>query len=72
MTHPTPIPPAAAAETTVTGELDVMATGLDPEQEIRARALAAAARLFPRSGTNTFFWATIEQFERYIRDGSRP
>lgn len=45
---------------------------LTPEQEMRADALAAAARLFPPAGTNAFFWAAVAHFERYIRDGSRP
>jgi hypothetical protein len=52
-------------------ELEV--AGLDPEQEIRARALDAVARLFT-GAPPTMFGATelAEDFADWIRDGSRP
>lgn len=58
----------AETETTVTGEVDLTAAGLDPEQEIRARA-ALAAR--PPFGVRSQI-EVAEEIAAYIRDGSRP
>lgn len=70
--HPTPIPPPAVPGLVGYDELQAVPDGLTAEQEIRADALAAAARLFPPTGTNAFFWAAVARFENYIRDGNRP
>jgi hypothetical protein len=52
---------------------ELTASGLDPEQEIRARALDAVARLFT-GAPPTMFGATelAEDFADWIRDGGRP
>jgi hypothetical protein len=54
-------------------EPEPTAFSLDPEQEIRARALDAVARLFT-GAPPTMFGATelAEDFADWIRDGGRP
>jgi hypothetical protein len=53
--------------------VELTTAGLDPEQEIRARALDAVARLFT-GAPPTMFGATelAEDFADWIHDGSRP
>jgi hypothetical protein len=59
------------AEPEPTAELTT--AGLDSEQEIRARALDAVARLFTGAPPTTFGVTELaEDFADWIRDGSRP
>jgi hypothetical protein len=52
---------------------ELESAGLDPEQEIRARALDAVARLFTGAPPTTFGATELaEDFAGYIRDGARP
>jgi hypothetical protein len=52
---------------------ELTASGLDPEQEIRARALDAVARLFTGAPPTTFSATELaEDFADWIRHGARP
>lgn len=76
----------ATETTTVTGELDATTAGLDPEQEIRADALTAAARLLAPllsqmslsgaeaniDGIAAMWLRLADRGAGLIRDGSRP
>jgi hypothetical protein len=56
----------------ITGELDTLATGLDAEQEIRARALDVAASWLAYLDRDEGLWDLADAYATYIRDGSRP
>lgn len=46
--------------------------GLDPEQEMRARALDVAASWLAYLDQESGLWELADQAAAYIRDGSRP
>lgn len=46
-------------------------TGLDPEQEMRARALDVAASWLAYLDQESGLWELADQAAAYIRDGSR-
>jgi hypothetical protein len=54
--------------------VELTASGLDPEQEIRARALEAAGRQEPADGWDGIgdLLDTADVFAGYIRTGARP
>lgn len=69
--------PAQLATEAVTAELEAIHAGLDPEQEIRARAAAIvgcpAMAGLPDSDNHRAAWLEEAGFvAAYIRDGSRP
>lgn len=70
---PHPAPPAA--DPLPTAELDAVACGLDPEQEIRIEALRAAAALLQYAEpqmTSRFVAGYADVLADWIRTGTRP
>lgn len=64
-----------ARRTEATGELEAVACGLEPEQEIRARALDVAVRWCVMHGDRTIhggLFGVADMAVEYIRDGGKP
>lgn len=77
MTHPTPIPPPAMPGFVAYDEPQPVPAGPTAEQEIRADALTAAARLaavgkLALSADLEELLDFADDLAVYIRDGSRP